>query len=222
MKLYGSTVSPFVQRVLIAARLKGHEIAVEPVPGGSLQSEEFAAISPMRRIPVLDADGWTIAESAPIIAFLDEALDGPALLPPAAPDRARARMVAGLVDTEVAAGLRHFVIQKLFRMTDEPAVLDYGRRQLMLGLDAIERVRGPGLPWAAGDTMTLADAALFPFLILAGIIEGASDCGALCTGRPDLDAYRERMAADPLGARVQAEMEGGFAKMMAARGGPAG
>ena len=34
MKLYGFLLSPFTQRVLIAARIKGHELPVEPPPGG--------------------------------------------------------------------------------------------------------------------------------------------------------------------------------------------
>jgi glutathione S-transferase len=165
MKLYGVNFSPFVQRVLIAGRIKGVEIPVEPPPGGAMQSPEFAMISPMRRIPVLEeADGWTLCESAPIVSYLEETLPGPSLLPESPRDRARARQIAGLVDTEFAAGLRHYVVQKLFRMRDEPAQLSYGRDQLNLGLDAIERIGLPAEGWAAGSSPGIADAALIPFL----------------------------------------------------------
>jgi len=78
--------------VLLAAHLKGHVLPTAPPPGGDRNSAEFAAISPMRRIPVLDDDGFTLAESAAIIDYLDEVLDGPSLLPADRRERARARM----------------------------------------------------------------------------------------------------------------------------------
>ena len=98
MKVYGVDFSPFVQRVLLAVRLKGHVLPAEPPPGGDRNSPEFAAISPMRRIPVLDHDGWTLAESGAIVGYLDEVLDGPALLPVDPRERARAVMVERLIE----------------------------------------------------------------------------------------------------------------------------
>ena len=59
-----------------------------------MQSPEFAAISPMRRVPVLADGDLHICESAAIISHLDEVLDGPPLLPADAAGRARARAVA--------------------------------------------------------------------------------------------------------------------------------
>lgn len=64
MLIYGSGASPFVQRVLMAARAKGHELALEPPPGGHMRSPEFRAISPMGRIPLLRLDdGRHLCES---------------------------------------------------------------------------------------------------------------------------------------------------------------
>lgn len=218
MKLYGVNFSPFVQRVLIAGRIKGVDIPVVPPPGGAMQSPEFALISPMRRIPVLEeADGWTISESAPIVAYLEETLPGPSLLPETPRDRARARQIAGLVDTEFAAGLRHYVVQKLFRVHDEPAQLSYGRNQLNLGLDAIERIGLPARGWAVGSSPGIADAALIPFLALADLISEFAGEPPVDPGRPKLEAYAERVKADPLGARTFKEMRDGFVAAAARR-----
>jgi len=207
MKLYGFTVSPFVQRVLIAARLKGHEIPVVPPLGGAIASPEFAAISPMRRIPVLEEeDGWHLAESAPIIAYLDETLPGPALLPADPRARALARLVAGLVDTEIGAGLRHFMIQTVFCMGSDAGQLDYGRKQLALGLDALDRIGVGGQKWAAGEAPGIGDAALIPVLALAEIIDGHFDGGGLVAGRPGIEAYWARARESDIGQRTCAEM----------------
>jgi glutathione S-transferase len=209
MKLYGFILSPFVQRVLIAARLKGHEIPVVPPSGGTTTSAEFAAISPMRRIPVLeDDDGWHLAESAPIIAYLDDALPGPPLLPADPRARAMARLVSGLVDTEIAAGLRHFMLQNVFCMCSDAGQLDYGRQQLALGLDAVERIGIGRDEWATGEAPGIADAALIPVLALADIVGTHFDGGDLMAGRPGIADYWQRARDSAIGARTRAEMGG--------------
>jgi glutathione S-transferase len=209
MKLYGFILSPFVQRVLIAARLKGHEIPVVPPPGGAISSTEFAAISPMRRIPVLeDGDGWHLAESAPIIAYLDDTLPGPPLLPVDPRARAMARLISGLVDTEIGAGLRHFMRQTVFCMCSDAGQLDYGREQLALGLDALERIGVGQHDWAAGDAPGIADAALIPVLALAEIVDAHFEGGGLVAGRPGLAGYWECARDSAIGARTRDEMGG--------------
>ncbi len=211
MKLHGVIFSPFVQPVLMAARIKGIELELTPLPAGGTQSAEFAAISPMRRMPVLEeSDGWTMAESASIVAYLEETQPGPSLLPVDARDAAKARLIAGLVDTEIAAGLRHFIVQKLFRMQDEPALLDHGRAQLRRGLAAIEQIGVNGGRWAVGDQPSVADIALVPLLSLGDLITGHSDSGELISGLPGIDAYWARARADPLGNRSYVEMRDGF------------
>ena len=46
---------------------------LEPVPGGDMKSPEYRALSPMGRIPLLDDDGWTLAESRAIVHALNAA-----------------------------------------------------------------------------------------------------------------------------------------------------
>ena len=49
MKLYGDPASPYVTRVLMAARLKGLEIEHPPVPGGNPRSEAFSCAESHRQ-----------------------------------------------------------------------------------------------------------------------------------------------------------------------------
>jgi glutathione S-transferase len=207
MKLYGFVLSPFTQRVLIAARIKGHEIPVEGPPGGALTAPAFAAISPMRRIPVLEeADGWRISESAAIVAYLDETLPGPPLLPADPRDRALARQVAGLGDTEIGAGIRHLMVQNVFCSASNKGQLDYGREQLALGFAALQRIGIGRWAWATGREPGIADAALIPLLALTELIETHFDGGKLLKPYPAIRDYWARAQVSPIGARTVAEM----------------
>lgn len=215
MKVYGVLLSPFVQKVLLAARLKGHELAVDALPGVSTQSPEFAAISPMRRVPVLADGDLHICESSAIIAHLDEVLDGPPLLPADAAGRATARAIAAIADGEFA--LRPFVTQKVFGGPSEPALLAAAEAQTERGLDAIERMLDPAGPWTAGAAASVADATLVPYLVLAEIIGRIPGVPDFVGTRPNLVRYRDTVLALPVPARTREEMTAGFARMMDTR-----
>ncbi|HET8611222.1 MAG TPA: glutathione S-transferase family protein [Sphingomonas sp.] len=215
MKIYGVIASPFVQRVLMAARLKGHDIAPEPPPGGALQSPEFQAISPMGRIPLLELDdGRRICESAAIVAYLDETLPGPALLPNDPVERAHARQIVSLAQCEVAAAGRPLMVHLVFHMGDAPEVVTAARAQLAKGLDAIEKVRVSSHRFAAGDRPGVADCILAPILTLLGIIDPMAGTGTMIAERPGLAAYMERAAADPVVGRSISEMTEAFKAML--------
>jgi len=100
MKIIGSYVSPYVRKVTACLALKGLDYEIDPITpffGG----EEFARLSPLRRIPVLiDAD-LVLADSSVICAYLDEAFPGHPLLPAGVADRARARWLEEYADTRL-------------------------------------------------------------------------------------------------------------------------
>jgi glutathione S-transferase len=215
MKLHGIPMSPFVQRVLMAAQIKGIEIELAALPAGGMQTPEFAAISPTRRMPVLEeSDGWRVVESGPIVAYLDETQPGPPLFPRNARAAAKARAIASIVDAEVHAGLRHFGLQKIFGSGDCEALLDYGSDQIAVGLDSLERMGVGSDLWAVGDAPSIADITFVPTLALGKIIAEVTDAGALVAGRPGIDAYWARVQADPIAARVYADIRDGFRQFL--------
>lgn len=217
MHVYGSTVSPFVQRVLMTARAKGHELEVRVPPGeGGMRSAEYRAISPMGRIPVLALDdGTCLCESDAIAGYLDETLTGPSLLPGDALARARAREIVALAMLEVATGFRPLMVHLVFNMGDAPAVVAAARCQAEAGLDALDRLLAATGPYATGAAVTVADCVLVPVLTLARIIEPVAGTWTLVTARPNIARYYGGIAPDPLAARAIAEMEAGFAAMRA-------
>lgn len=216
MKIYGVPASPFVQRVLMAARIKGHELPVDNAPGMSLQSPEFRAISPMGRIPVLEEDGWTLPESAAIVGYLDDVLEGPPLLPGAPRERAHARLIDALASNELA-GLRPIIVCKVFRMKDDPSWVANAEDQVKAGLAALEQARNPAHAWAAGDQPTLADCLLLPLLTLMEIIDPVAGTAALIADAPGVAAYKKRASATELGANSIDAMEQGFAEIFERR-----
>ena len=81
MKLYTHPVSLFPFRVKIALHEKGlvFEEVVTDLAGGA--SEEFLELNPFAQIPVLDDEGFVMAESMAILEYLEEKFPKPALSP---------------------------------------------------------------------------------------------------------------------------------------------
>ena len=214
MKVYGAKASPFVQRVLMAARIKGHDLPVEPPLGGDLKAPKFREISPLGRIPVLDDDGWTLAESGAIIGYLDDVLDGAPLLPADPKARARVRLIESLVICDLA-GLRSIMGGQVFGYPVVREVIDAGRAQVATGLAAIDQVRRGDDAFACGDAPTFADCALLPMLTLLELADPAAGTLAMLAPHPGLAGYRARMEEHPIVGRSAREMREGFATVMA-------
>ncbi len=215
MHIYGSTASPFVQRVLMAARAKGHDIAVQP-PLAGMQSPEFQAISPMGRIPVLALDdGGHLCESAAIVGYFDDTLDGPSLFPTDALARARVRELVSLAMGEVAVGLRPMMVHLVFRMSDAPDVVAAARATMENGLNAIEKL----IPDGPAARPTPADCALVPVFALARIIDPMAGTWDMVKAHPRIAGYFARALEHPIARRSIDEMEAGFAAILARNAG---
>src|SRR4051812_32651333 len=147
MKIIGSYVSPYVRKVLACLALKGIGYEIDPITP-FFGNEEFARLSPLRRIPVMiDAD-LVLTDSSVICAYLDEAFPGHPLLPPGVADRARARWLEEYADSRLGdVFIWGYFYQKFVHPAvwgepgdqaridktlaeDAPAALDYLEREL--------------------------------------------------------------------------------------------
>lgn len=90
MILYGSSMSPFVRKVLAFAAEQGTELELKPMGLGSTDPD-FLRASPFRKMPALTDGDFAISDSSAIIHYLD-ALHPEAKLIPTEP-RARARTI---------------------------------------------------------------------------------------------------------------------------------
>jgi len=95
MKLYTHPISLFPFRVKIALHEKGlvYEEVVTDLVGGA--SEEFLKLNPFAQIPVLDDEGFVMAESMAILEYLEEKFPKPALSPADVESRATMRKLMG-------------------------------------------------------------------------------------------------------------------------------
>ena len=98
--IIGSFVSPYVRKVLAALNLKGIAYEIDPITP-FYGDDEFARLSPLRRIPVLIDGDFAISDSSVICAYLDDAFPGRPLFPADPKQRARARWLEEFADTRL-------------------------------------------------------------------------------------------------------------------------
>lgn len=164
LALIGDDASPYVTRVVMAARLKGVAVERPPVPGGNPRSPEYHEINPLGKVPGLLVDGDMLPESEVICEFLEDAFPEPPLLPADARERATARLVSRIVDQYLSPYFRLMLPQL------DPAGRDAAAVEEFAGVynkafDSLSFYMGPG-PFCVGNTPTLGDCALGPYVTL--------------------------------------------------------
>ena len=90
MIVYGSSLSPFVRKVLAFADEKGIELELKPTGLGN-QDPEFREASPFGKMPGFRDGDFAISDSTAIIFYLEAIRPDPVLIP--TEPRARARTV---------------------------------------------------------------------------------------------------------------------------------
>jgi len=163
MKILGALASPYVARVVMFANLKGIEIPMEPAPGG-MGSDEYKAINPIGKIPSLVVDGQCIAESEVICEYLESAYPDPALLPSDPMQQAQSRMISRITDFYVAPHNTPLTRMRSRGERDQ-AIIDNGVAEFAKAFSYIDHFMGSG-PFAAGDSPTIGDCALVPFVVM--------------------------------------------------------
>jgi glutathione S-transferase len=99
-KIIGSYLSPYVRKVLVCLDIKAIPYQIDPIVP-FYGNDEFARLSPVRRIPVLVDDSVTLADSSVICEYLDERYPEPSLFPKGPQLRARARWLEEFADTRM-------------------------------------------------------------------------------------------------------------------------
>lgn len=171
MLVYGSSISPYVRKVLAFAAEKGVALELKPVGLGA-QDPEFREASPFGKIPGLRDGDFTISDSTAIVMYIETKHHEPNLIPTEAKARARVVWYDEFADTilTAAGGAIFFnrVVAPRFlgREGDEAAAAKAEAEQLPPALDYLERVL-PASGWLVEDRLTLADIAVAsPFVNL--------------------------------------------------------
>ena len=216
MKIFTYWRSLATYRVRMALNLKGlkaEEIEVDLHAGGQLKPE-FAAINPMRAIPVLvDDDGTTLLQSLPIIEYLEERYPDPAIMPADAAGRARVRALAQIT----VADSHPLIVPRVradlaSRFGATPQQINaWARTWMDAGLDAYETVlardKSTG-EFCHGDRIGVADIGLVSHAAGVRFFEGTID------GHPTVKRIVERCMADERIARAHPLRQPGAPKSM--------
>ncbi len=205
LKVHGVSLSPFVRKVLFALAYKEQPYdQVNVFPGDT--SDEFAAISPLNKIPVLEDDGFTIPDSSIILRYLEAKFPEKPLYPADPQQQARACWLEEYADTkltECCAGLfrERFLARAFFkRDPDEaliqtiltetiPPVLDY--------LESVVQAEG----FFLGDHLTVADLGITSAFCAASYADFQPDAKS----HPKLAGYVARAMESPIVVARMAE-----------------
>ena len=164
MILYGSSLSPFVRKVLAYASEKEIELELRPVGIGD-PDPEFRAASPFGKMPALVDGDYRLADSSAIIQYLEAKYPEPVMIP--LEPRARGRVIwfDEFADTLLmGCGAKMFfnrVVAPLFlKRPGDLTVADAAQRdELPPLLDYLEKV-APAEGYLVGGAITLADLAV--------------------------------------------------------------
>ena len=211
MIVYGSTLSPFVRKVMAFVAEKGLTAELKP-SGMGRGGPDFDEASPFRKMPALrdpGADGgrdFTISDSTAIVTYLEAKYPEPNLIPSDPVARARAIWYEEFADTvfhkpNSAIFFNRFVLPKIMKQAgDEAAAASAQREEIPPLLDYLERMV-PDSGFLIEDRITLADIAVAsPFVNL-------QHCGVDIDGTrwPRATAYLDAILARPSFAGMIAE-----------------
>lgn len=208
MILYGSTLSPFVRKVMAFAGEKGLDIELKAT-GFPNPEPDFCAASPFKKMPALVDDDFSLADSSAIIHYLEAKYPDPSLIP--AEPRARGRTIwfDEFSDTILfGCGQKLFfnrIVAPYFlkRPGDEAAADAAFRDELPPILDYLEKTVPDDGGYLVGDSLTLADIAVAgPFanfqhlgIDVADRFPRTAAYVARILARPTFSAWIEREAA---------------------------
>jgi glutathione S-transferase len=162
-ELHDNPFSPFARKVRMVLKLK--EVAFQSIDALAVeQHERLLAVNPRAEVPVLVEGDLVVIGSADIAAYLEDRYPSPALLPPSAGLRARARSWQRIADTVADAIIHDISLWSwpTHRRADPPpaGLLEAGRRDLEKLLASLEASLGP-TGYLFG-SLSIADLALFP------------------------------------------------------------
>jgi glutathione S-transferase len=168
MKLYGALASPYVARVLLFAQLKGIDLPLAAIPGGSPTGPDYRKFTPIGKMPTLDVDGQCIPESETICEYLEDAFPEKSGFPADAFGRAQSRTISRIVDLYMSP-ISGALARQVNPEKRDAAVVAANIEAANKVWTYLEHFMGPG-PFAVGDEPTLGDCALGPHMVMFKVL----------------------------------------------------
>ena len=200
LTLYAHPFSSYCQKVLVALYENATPFDFRVVGEDDRASAEWAALWPLKRMPVLVDAGRTVVEASVIVEHLGLFHPGPVRLVPEDPRAALpVRTMDRFFDNYVMTPMQKIVVDRLRAEAarDRHGVAE-ARTLLETAYGWLDGAMA-GREWAAGEGFSLADCAAAPALFYADWAHPIGDAFA------HVRAYRRRLLARPSFARAVEE-----------------
>ena len=212
--LYEHPLSSYAQKVKIALREKGVAFTAEMPEsfGTGRRDDAFSAASPRSEVPALLDGDTAIFDSTIILEYIEERWPTPPLLPPGPADRARARMVEDVCDTQYEAinwGWGEILWFRRATGALAATMREAATRQTRVMQRWLAERLG-GAPWFGGDRFGWADAAAAP------VVNRSVHYGLGPEPGSALAAWHARLCSRPAVAATFAEFDAAAGRMAAA------
>jgi glutathione S-transferase len=200
MKVHGHPLSSCTRKVLVtlAEKNRSAELVVVDLFAHAQKSAAHLARHPFGVVPVLEEDdGFVVYESRAILRHLDATLEGPSLTPRDARERARMDQWLSVDQSYVGPHTRALAIERLLRPREGLAVREdvcrASEEALAAAFGVYDRALAAGREWLAGDSFSLADISLMPYVASLPMIGAAHTIERA----PNVRAWWSRVSARP-------------------------
>ncbi|WP_394560256.1 glutathione S-transferase family protein [Aquipseudomonas alcaligenes] len=212
LRLHGFAVSNYYNMVHLALLEKGLEFETVTVYG--CQDEDFLAISPRGKVPVLQTEHGYISETGAILDYLEDLGQGRPLLPAEPYARAQVRALAREIELYIELPARSCYPQAFFRTPVDAAIRAKARAELQAGIAALKR-HGRFAPYVAGEHFSIADLYfLYSIDLAAAVAQQVFDFDLLAE-LPAAQTLLQRLQQNPHVQMIAAQKEAGMAGFMA-------
>lgn len=208
MIVYGSSISPYVRKVLAFAAEKRIEIEARPTGMGDV-NPEFRLVSPFGKMPALSDGDYGLADSSAIIHYLEAKQPEPNLIPTQAKARGRAVWFDEYADTLLFGAIQpmffnRVVLPRFLKRDGDLAAADAAERDALPLMLAYLEGQIPDSGFLVEDRLTLADLSVAsPFANLRhlgiaidpGIYPRTARYAAAILARPSFASLIERETA---------------------------
>lgn len=212
MDIYGVVYSPYMARVVLAARYKGikHKILM---PKDGTKTPAFLKMNPLGKMPTIKDGSTVVFESGVILEYFDAKYKKKPIIPTAAKAVAQVRLVAAIF-AEYVQGAVFGLWPHADPSKRDQSVVDAKLAEMNKALDIAEKLLGKS--YAAGAKFTIADCYAVPALFFTHFLAPQFGVANPLAGRKKLAKYWTKAKKDKLMGPVLAEMDAGLKLVLAA------
>lgn len=212
LKLYGFPLSNYYNKVKLALLEKGVPFEEVQVPFGREGKEDK---SPLGKVPYIETENGFLCESQVIVEYIEARWPTPALIPADPWQAAKVREVITYCDLHVELCARQLYSQAFFGGTLPEKFIERVKGDLIKNIAAFKQV-AKFAPYAAGDTFTMADCAVYVSLPLAALASKLV-CGEdlVAAAGVDWKSYVKLIEERPTAQKVAADRKADMARASA-------